>query len=168
MLCPSCHNENISGAIFCLNCGISLLSQDRTRDTTAMLGARPAARSAATAQPVRPPVQPAGERRLRATVLNNGRQINLPLAAPIMIGRQDNARGFFPDLDLSNDGGYESGVSRRHARIVIVNDATCVEDLESANGTFVNDQRLPPRAPQRLQPTDELRCGSLILRIEQT
>jgi pSer/pThr/pTyr-binding forkhead associated (FHA) protein len=43
-----------------------------------------------------------------------------------------------------------------------------VEDLGSANGTFINDQRLQPRAPQRIQPSDELRFGSLILRIEQT
>lgn len=168
LLCHSCHNDNLLGAIFCLSCGNSLLPEDRKRDTTAMLGARPTARPSSPAVAHSAPRVHDGERRLRATILNNGRHVNLPLAAPVLVGRQDSARGLFPDLDLNNDGGYDSGVSRRHARISLVNDVALVEDLGSANGTFINDQRLQPRAPQRIQPSDELRFGSLILRIEQT
>jgi pSer/pThr/pTyr-binding forkhead associated (FHA) protein len=165
--CQGCGTQNLRGAIFCEQCGASLLPQDRRRDTTHTLGSRPG-----------PPLRPAapaageaampGERRLRATVINNGRRVSLPLDTPVLIGRQDSARGFFPDLDLSNDGGYDSGVSRRHARICVIDEAAYVEDLESANGSFVNDQRLPPRRPQHLRPGDELKLGSLILRIEQT
>lgn len=167
MVCHSCHNQNLLGAIFCLDCGGSLLPQDRRRDTTAMLGARPSARSNPSSSTKVPASAPVGERRLRATVINNGRHINLPLAVPVLIGRQDSARGFFPDLDLNNDGGYDSGVSRRHARISVNGEAAYVEDLESANGTFINDQRVPPRKPHHLKAADELRLGSLILRIEQ-
>jgi len=168
MICHSCHSPNLQGTIFCLNCGISLLPHDRHRDTTAMLGSRQATKRISNT--VTPPNTSTtnGERRFQATVLNNGRRINLPLAVPILIGRQDNSRGFFPDLDLNNDGGYDSGVSRRHARIAVINEATYVEDLESANGTFINDQRLQPRTPHRLKENDELRLGSLILRVEQT
>ncbi len=100
-------------------------------------------------------------------MINNGRHINVPLAVPVLIGRQDSARGFFPDLDLNNDGGYDSGVSRRHARISVNGEAAYIEDLESANGTFINDQRVPPRKLYHLKASDELRLGSLILRIEQ-
>lgn len=167
MLCHSCRNQNMQGAIFCLTCGSSLLPQDRKRDTTAMLGARSSARSLPHSASQACLAPPPGERRIRATVINNGRHINLPLAVPVLIGRQDSARGFFPDLDLNNDGGYDSGVSRRHARISIKGDAAFVEDLESANGTFINDQRVQPRTPQQLKTSDELRLGSLILRIEQ-
>lgn len=167
MKCSSCQQSNLVGAIFCLNCGISLLPQDQRPGTTAMLGKRSQPR------PIPPAAAPAratsssAERRLRATVLNNGRSINVPLAVPVLIGRQDSTRGFFPDLDLSNDGGHDSGVSRRHARISIADATAYVEDLDSANGTFINDQRLTARTPYRLQPSDELRLGTLILRIEQ-
>lgn len=155
------------GAIFCHNCGTSLLAQDRKRDTTAMLGRRSQPRPVPSAAPALSVQSSAGERRFRATVLNNGRLINLPLAVPVLIGRQDNTRGFFPDLDLNNDGGHDSGVSRRHARVSVIEAAAYIEDLDSANGTFINDQRLKPRTPYRIQPSDELRLGSLILRVEQ-
>lgn len=167
MICHSCQHQNLRGAIFCLNCGVSLLPHDRKRDTTAMLGSSSRHTASASARRAKPAAAATSERRFRATVLNNGRSINLPIAAPVLIGRQDSSKGFFPDLDLNNDGGYDSGVSRRHARISVMEDAAYVEDLESANGTFINDQRIKPRTPYRLQTTDELRLGSLILRIEQ-
>lgn len=132
-----------------------------------MLGKRPQPRPAAVSAPSSSARLAEGERRFRATVLNNGRLINLPLAVPVLIGRQDSTRGFFPDLDLNNDGGHDSGVSRRHARVSVIEAAAYIEDLDSANGTFINDQRLKPRTPYRIQPSDELRLGSLILRVEQ-
>ena len=167
MICHSCQSNNIRGTIFCINCGISLLPHDRTRDTTAMLGARPLVRPVQERLPKVEPLPANNERRFCATVINNGRRIDLPLSAPILIGRQDAARGHFPDLDLNHDGGYDSGVSRRHARLALVDAATYIEDLDSANGSFLNDQRLQPRTPYRLQSGDELRLGSLILRIEK-
>ena len=167
MICHSCQSTNIRGTIFCVNCGISLLPHDRNRDTTAMLGARPAARAAQERAPKVEPPPTTAERRFCATVLNSGRRIDLPLSTLILVGRQDAARGHFPELDLNHDGGYDSGVSRRHARLAVVDGATYIEDLDSANGSFLNDQRLQPRTPYRLQSGDELRLGSLILRVEK-
>ena len=166
MTCYSCQEKNLVGTIFCFNCGVSLLPQDRKYDTTAMLGSG-SANSTAPNSSLTQRVHATNERRFRATLLSNGRKVDLPLAVPVLIGRQDNARGFFPDLDLNNDGGYDSGVSRRHARISIMDEAVYVEDLESANGTFINGQRVQARTPYRLQHSDELRFGSLTLRIEQ-
>lgn len=165
LTCGSCKSEQYNGTIFCPICGVSLLPEDRRRDTTGSLGHRPVSRSA----PPRinsAPIVPLSERELRATVINNGRRIKLPLQVPILIGRSDSARAFYPDLDLSNDNGYESGVSRRHARISVNALEAYVEDLESSNGTFVNNQQLTPRTPHRIKAGDELRLGSLIIRIE--
>src|SRR5204862_3266160 len=52
----------------------------------------------------------------------------------------------------------ESLVSRRHARVLIENERPCIEDLGSANGTFVNQQRLHGRA--MLFPGDHLCIGT--------
>ena len=38
-------------------------------------------------------------------------------------------------------------VSRRHARIVVTNDAASIEDLASTNGTFVNGKRVTGTVP---------------------
>lgn len=50
-------------------------------------------------------------------------------------------------------------VSRRHAQLV--SDGTLCElvDLGSANGTFVNDERLTPQAPVTLAHGARIRCG---------
>ncbi|WP_026369278.1 FHA domain-containing protein [Kallotenue papyrolyticum] len=167
LVCRNCQTHNLQGTIFCEQCGESLLPHERRRDTTHVLGARPAPPPAQRSRKQTAPLTN-GQRRLRATILNNGRRIDLPLETPILVGRQDSARGFFPDLDLTHDGGYDCGVSRRHARITLQDDVAYVEDLESANGSFLNNQRLPPRAPQPLKAGDELRLGSLIMRIDQT
>lgn len=52
----------------------------------------------------------------------------------------------------------ESLVSRRHARVLIENGRPCIEDLGSANGTFVNQQRLHGRAV--LFPGDHVFIGT--------
>ncbi len=52
-------------------------------------------------------------------------------------------------------------VSRRHARISARNGRWLLEDLGSANGTFVNGVRID--APTPLQRGDQVRCGSTLL-----
>jgi two-component system cell cycle response regulator len=52
-----------------------------------------------------------------------------------------------------------SSVSRQHARLYLDNDAWWVEDLNSTNGTFVNEVRV--RA-QRLTDADQVRFGDAI------
>ncbi len=50
-----------------------------------------------------------------------------------------------------------TGVSRRHARIVVDKAGARIEDLGSKNGTFVNGSRLS--RPHRLTDGDEIRLG---------
>lgn len=52
------------------------------------------------------------------------------------------------------------GVSRRHAQISPQGDAYVLQDLGSANGTFVNDRRLS--APHTLSPGDRIRLGQSV------
>jgi diguanylate cyclase (GGDEF)-like protein len=51
----------------------------------------------------------------------------------------------------------DDGVSRKHARLVLTNDQVVVEDLGSANGTFVNGD---PIISQTLKEGDKVRLGS--------
>ena len=53
------------------------------------------------------------------------------------------------------------GVSRRHARIVVTGGGATVEDLESKNGTFVEDRRVV--GPTPLADRDRVRLGHTVL-----
>lgn len=52
-----------------------------------------------------------------------------------------------------------SEVSRIHCRITVRDDAVYVEDLGSANGTFVNEQMLNPRQPVAVDPGTKISIG---------
>jgi hypothetical protein len=167
-LCSNCNANQYDGTIFCTECGASLLQAERRSETTASLGQRLAeleAPLAATIVPA-PAPEPQPSHALWLTIINSGRRLCLPATRPLLVGRQDAARGVYPDLDLSTDGGYDAGVSRRHARIWHQSDGYVVEDLASANGTFVNGQRLSPNSPTSVSSGDELGFGTLLVRIE--
>lgn len=170
--CGHCNAQQFDGAIFCSECGASLLKAGPRRETTASLGARQSDPSgAATDAAESPSVVPAPAVRpggyiINLVVLNSGRRLTLDASEDLLIGRKDNARGIYPDVDLGLDGGYESGVSRRHAIISLHNGVCVLEDLESANGTFVNGRRAPPHRQTPVNHGDELKFGTLILRFE--
>jgi two-component system cell cycle response regulator len=71
--------------------------------------------------------------------------------SPLLLGRDE-------DCDVCLD---DPAVSRRHARVQPTADGFYTLDLDSTNGTFVNEQ---PVARQRLQDGDYLRVGSSIFR----
>lgn len=54
-----------------------------------------------------------------------------------------------------------SGVSRRHARIVVANGRAILEDLGSKNGTYLCDRKL--EGPSELRHGDQIVVGSVML-----
>lgn len=80
-----------------------------------------------------------------------------------LVGRSDPHSNIFPEVDLSKFD-LETKVSRRHARIWRKGDQFLIEDLNSVNGTVINDAiRLAPRQPRVLESGDKLRLGETTL-----
>jgi predicted component of type VI protein secretion system len=79
------------------------------------------------------------------------------LGHPLVIGRA-------PDVDLVLEDGQ---ASRHHARVSPTADGSAlVEDLGSANGTFLNQNELHGAA--RLDPSDELLIGVTLIELRSS
>jgi pSer/pThr/pTyr-binding forkhead associated (FHA) protein len=105
---------------------------------------------------------------LKLKILDSGRDVEVPLTKEVNIGRLDPSSAWFPEVDLTNDGGLEKGVSRYHAKITRRGREVFIEDLGSVNGTFLNRKKLTPYLSQALKNGDELQLGTLILRVSFT
>lgn len=109
-----------------------------------------------------PPPSPAEEAELSPDwvhILEPGkevRSINLK-KGPMTIGRSANN-------DLVID---QPGISRYHARLEFDGQEYRVTDLNSTNGTFIDERRLPPGEPQVWLPGENLRLGEVWLRLER-
>ncbi len=81
-----------------------------------------------------------------------------------VIGRDTGNNAMMPDIDLG-DFGADTGVSRLHLAVNFDPDEEqiLVADLGSANGTFINGQRLLPNEGRILRDGDELRLGRCVL-----
>lgn len=107
----------------------------------------------------RPPSAKLGSARLVIIEAEEDEQYPIATDTEMIIGRNDPHRGIRPEVDLSK---YDpsSRVSRRHARITVRGDLFFVEDLGSANGTFINgSMRLSPREPYLLTDGDVIKIG---------
>jgi len=98
-------------------------------------------------------------------LLETGAELRLTTRkAELLIGRSDPARNIYPDVDLASNGGETLGVSRTHARLVSQGSQVFIEDLNSTNFTFLNNQRLQPGQRYPLKQGDEIRLGLLVMR----
>ncbi len=69
-------------------------------------------------------------------------------------------------IDLSIFYAHLLGVSRAHAAIHIEEDVYKLEDLNSTNGTFINELQLIPNQPHQLKRADLIRLGQLLMIIQ--
>jgi pSer/pThr/pTyr-binding forkhead associated (FHA) protein len=92
----------------------------------------------------------------------------------VMKGGPQVGTSFELDSPLVSMGRYSGNiiavadeqVSRHHARLTRTEEGYRVEDLNSVNGVFINDQRIV--APRLLIPGDELRLGKDIKFLYET
>jgi pSer/pThr/pTyr-binding forkhead associated (FHA) protein len=85
-----------------------------------------------------------------------------PTHRALIVGRAAQTGRVGVDIDLTLYGGYKKGVSRIHATIRREKATVTIEDMGSANGTYVNGQQLIPGQRCVLRHGDEISLGQLL------
>jgi hypothetical protein len=186
--CERCKNENLDGAQYCDDCGAPLRPNSGPRSGKDATGAnylkadgdgqngfhspaavpQPELASGKAAAALNLSSSSGSKEKVHAKlVIERGKSVGKQFmlsAEESQIGRWDADGGVFPDVDLDSDDP-EAKVSRRHARITMVEGKHFVEDMGSTNGTFVNrGKRLSPGTRMPLNDGDEIIVGKTFLR----
>ena len=100
-------------------------------------------------------------------VVQRGLKINVeyPVYGGLnFIGRADEKP---VDIDLDDQEPPERvWSSRQHACITFENNLMQIEDLNSANGTYVNRQRIYPGSKMTVKPNDIIQVGTVQLKVK--
>lgn len=85
----------------------------------------------------------------------------------LVIGRFGDGSTLVPDIDLTEHHAEQRGVSRLHISLHYDGRSNnlLVMDMGSANGTFINGQRLHPNEVRILRNGDELRLGKMVMAV---
>ena len=106
------------------------------------------------------PAESGTETRIACLELEDGKRIEID-QEEVLLGRSDPVDQVEPDVDESFCGGFEQGVSRRHALITSDENGFVLEDLGSTNGTIVNREKLAPGTAVNLMEGDVIHLGKM-------
>jgi pSer/pThr/pTyr-binding forkhead associated (FHA) protein len=169
ILCPNCLHKELTGALFCNECGAQLVynegipTSDIHTPPTLEVAAEAIKEQAAN---IETQAFPALSETIRLTLnlINTGEVLNLGNRSEYTLGRVSEGQPIIPDIDLSPYKAYDAGVSRMHVSIK-VKDHVTVTDLGSANGTRINGKRIAPHRPYPLKHGDILTLGKFKIQV---
>jgi len=104
-------------------------------------------------------------RRLKFIVKETSDVFEVKVRLYMVIGRVTNPRDRKVDIDLTPFARHEHGVSRFHSYIQVVENRISLTDFNSTNGTYINGDLLQPSQAYRLRHGDNIRFGSLELKV---
>ena len=164
IVCPSCHNQELVGALFCSACGAQLTYQTKSPTETVQYPEDGFA-TAVSLGPREAPLSPAATSQAAIKIVETGLIIPLEGSEEFTIGRVSGTQPILPDIDLTPYRAYEGGVSRLHATIRVTSERISLSDLGSANGTLVNGEKIPSYEPFPLSNGDIIALGKFQLEI---
>jgi hypothetical protein len=159
--CPHCGKPNQQHEVFCFACGQLLETAPTAQDTKPL-----ADKSAA-------PLDSEYFGNESVLILRVRGSTDMQEIRPqkldheIVLGRSTKGSAMSPDVDLEGKRGSDLGVSRMHLSIRFDKEGSVlmVSDMGSANGSFINGQRLVPRELRVLRHGDELRLGRMVMNV---
>lgn len=157
--CPSCNLYNEPGSIFCIHCGAPFEEAIIRPVTTSRFGMPDQPLPESSDSHSQPP-QTIPDSGIAFFFIDDKLPFELRADDEFVIGRKTDDS---PEkiVDLVNYDAFGHGVSRRHVKIRRVLAGYEITDLESTNGTWVNEQRLSPNKPYPLASGALLRLGRM-------
>jgi hypothetical protein len=180
--CPNCDAPNVADALFCEACGYDFTTGTMPRQATPAGPNSQEATPHPTPQAEQPPPgMPSGNsfdwvaevwidpvwyeaQESPDPLPSAGLPEIVPLTATsVLVGRTSKSRNIHPEIDCDLD----TGVSRRQCQLTTDGTRWWVEDLDSANGTFVGsaagalpEDPIPVGVKRELNPDDRLYIGA--------
>lgn len=148
--CPRCGSDNRPGALVCAACHLSLVVGPTTKQL-----------APAEVPVLSSPGTVKFSAHMRVLLHIGDAKLDVPINDQITLGRSQDGMIGKPDIDLAPYNAFERGVSRWHAILKRDDQILTVTDTTSANGTWLNGQRLRPGVPQVLADGDTLWLGQL-------
>jgi DnaJ-class molecular chaperone len=137
IICSTCHQKEMQGALFCSQCGGNLVH----KDDNAIIDSS-----------------------LSLYLIDHDQELPLTDMEKITLGRHDEGQSIISDVDLSAHQAFDQGVSRLHAIIKFDQEMT-ITDLGSSNGTFINGEKVEAYIPHPIVFGDLLTLGKMKLTI---
>jgi len=162
--CKSCqYFENVSTATVCKRCGAPLSALIAERRTNSLV-----ARNSTFPIMLRDKhVGQLGQHDIALYVGDYSEPLIANVTGETILGRTSRLVSLdeHPALDLTRFEAIERGVSRAHAVLQRTNGTLAVTDLGSTNGTWINNVRLTPKVPVRLNNGDRVVLARLALHV---
>lgn len=164
IVCANCNHNNMTGAMFCTECGAPLTGADSLTTQTIKSDKLQEPGKKKAEQPPIPPIITT-KSWVTLHLLDTGQVLPLAERTEFTLGRISEGQPIMPDIDLSPYQAYANGVSRLHAVIKREASHIFLMDLDSANGTYVNGKRLNPNVEHTLKNGDVVALGKLKIQI---
>ncbi len=165
--CPNCQFEEISGALFCSNCGAQLVFHETNKAPASKPSTQERPSTTESSSTVENPLPPAELMDYPALIYVVDYKDYIPVSpeTELTLGRASKDQPIVPDIDLKSYNAYDEGVSRLHATIKVSPEEFYIVDLGSVNGTKVNGERIRPNKKVYLEEGDLISLGRLKLQI---
>jgi hypothetical protein len=159
--CGTCQHGNITGAVFCAECGESLGGEDLFIPAITEEHVTKELRKKA------PRPEPAARvySWISLHFMGSGKIVPLASRNEFILGRLTEDSPILPDVDLTPYRAGTAGVSRLHAMVKREANKAMVMDLGSSNGTYINGQRIRPDVNVPLSHQDVIALGALQIQV---
>lgn len=162
--CPTCKNREFVGTLFCSDCGTRLVNVTPT-PTVSIPRDQLSLEANATKPSVPEGPDLASGALLGLRIVSSGEILSLIGRDNYTLGRTVEGQPVIPDVDLSPYDAFDQGVSRLHCEIRLKDEGVYIIDLESANGTLINGERIEVQKPISVKHGDILQLGRMRLQL---
>ena len=167
IVCPNCLHKEIVGAVFCSECGARLVQDEvspaNNISTSTNLPYEKAPTRPASAQG--PAISSSSEALVSLSIISSGDVLPISGQKETTIGRFSEGQPIIPDIDLTPYKAFESGVSRMHVSLRLIDDQVTIMDLGSANGTRINGMKIDAHTPYPVRHGDILTLGKFKIQV---